>query len=212
MKIGCGVMRVRNWIGRLLAGGLALAVTALAGCASLPLDMRDAGEAVALPTPDVSIAPAPTGDSRQADLLRVNLYYPTADGAQLTEVPRFFRLSGDETLAHRAVRALLADPPADGLARVAAEGTQLLALEQSGDVAVVNGIVWIINATQGYSACFVCRGGIHATLEAFDPSGVFSATADTASSTNVYWDGSRYEIQNKTGATRDYAIMMFKTD
>ncbi|NLG26187.1 MAG: GerMN domain-containing protein [Clostridiales bacterium] len=160
-------MRVRNWIGRLLAGGLALAVTALAGCASLPLDMRDAGEAVALPTPDVSIAPAPTGDSRQADLLRVNLYYPTADGAQLTEVPRFFRLSGDETLAHRAVRALLADPPADGLARVAAEGTQLLALEQSGDVAVVNLSVDALNVDDE-QALYRARAAIVATLGGLD--------------------------------------------
>jgi hypothetical protein len=55
----------------------------------------------------------------------------------------------------------------------------------------------------GAAALFAINGSNHTTTEISDPSGVFSATAGTASSLNVYWSAgnSRYEIENKRGST-----------
>jgi hypothetical protein len=83
---------------------------------------------------------------------------------------------------------------------------------QLADAAVVNGLVFVVNASEGYAGTFVCRGGYVTVLEAFDPSNVFSTTKDTASSINVYWSGTRYEVQNTRGATCDLSIMLFKTE
>jgi hypothetical protein len=57
------------------------------------------------------------------------------------------------------------------------------------------------------SAIYQARGGSNSTVEISDPQSVYSITAGTASSTNIYWSGSRYEIQNNTGSTRIYTIL-----
>jgi hypothetical protein len=60
------------------------------------------------------------------------------------------------------------------------------------------------------SAIFNLRGSYAATTEVSDPSGVFSATAGGASTTNIYWSSAnnRYEIQNLRGASRKYKIIL----
>lgn len=60
------------------------------------------------------------------------------------------------------------------------------------------------------SAIFNLRGTNTAVSEVSDPSGVYSATAGTATSTNIYWSAgnSRYEIQNLRGTERRYKIVM----
>lgn len=94
------------------------------------------------------------------------------------------------------------------IVNLADNGVSLLA-----DVAEVNGMIFVTNASQGYSAMFICRGGYNVTVEAFDPSGQFSITAGTAG-TNVYWSAanSRYELENKVGFAISYAVFMFKTN
>lgn len=54
----------------------------------------------------------------------------------------------------------------------------------------------------GNSAIFGINGGAHTTTEMLDPGGIFSATAGTASSINVYWSAgnNRYEVENKRGS------------
>jgi hypothetical protein len=63
------------------------------------------------------------------------------------------------------------------------------------------------------SATFNLRGTNTAVTEVSDPIGVYSATAGTAASTNVYWSAgnNRYEIQNLRGATRRYKIVLSGT-
>lgn len=55
-------------------------------------------------------------------------------------------------------------------------------------------------------ALFQIRGGVNATVELLDPQSVFSATSGTASSTNIYWNGTAYEIENKTGSSNNYLL------
>lgn len=68
----------------------------------------------------------------------------------------------------------------------------------------------IITDSEGLSAGYSLRGTNNSTLEAFDPSNVYSPTAGTASSTNIYWDAgtSKYTIQNLRGAVRDYKFTL----
>lgn len=66
-----------------------------------------------------------------------------------------------------------------------------------------------ITDDRGHTAIFQIGGALHATQEIADPDGLFSVTAGTATSINVYWSGTRYEIQNLSGGTRTYNVMMF---
>jgi hypothetical protein len=66
--------------------------------------------------------------------------------------------------------------------------------------------LFIVDATNGNGALFMLRGGANATQELLDPSAVFSATKDTASSFNVYYESSNYYIQNKRGASKNLTL------
>lgn len=74
------------------------------------------------------------------------------------------------------------------------------------------GMLTIIDS-EYLSAIFNLRGTYASTLEVADPSSVYSVTAGTASSTNIYWSAgnSRYEIQNLRGAERRYKIVLSGT-
>ena len=58
----------------------------------------------------------------------------------------------------------------------------------------------------GVPAIFSLNGGNHTTQELSDVSAVYSATAGTASSANIYWSAgnSRYELENKRGSTLNF--------
>lgn len=71
--------------------------------------------------------------------------------------------------------------------------------------------VTIINDL-GYMAGVALRGGFNATAIGFDGSAQFSTTAGTANKTNVFYNASigKYQIENKTGGTRNYSIFYYK--
>lgn len=74
------------------------------------------------------------------------------------------------------------------------------------------GVLTVVD-NEGISAQFLMRGSNTTTNEIFDPVGVFSPTAGTASSTNIYWSAgnNRYEIQNLRGGSRNYKIIFVGT-
>jgi hypothetical protein len=125
---------------------------------------------------------------------------------------------GEHTAAHGVVvdNAIVATA---GIRDVTAWGSKISqrtliiannGVAQLGAATTINGIVFVVNRSQGASAMFVCQGGGHTTVEMSDPIVVFSVTAGTAG-TNVYWSAgnSRYEIQNKVGSEVYYAIFEF---
>jgi len=61
------------------------------------------------------------------------------------------------------------------------------------------GLAFIISS--GTMALYYINGTGHTTTEILDPSNIFTITAGTASSINIYWSGAntRYEIENKRG-------------
>lgn len=67
-------------------------------------------------------------------------------------------------------------------------------------------LIFIVDATNGNGALFMLRGGVNGVQEIFDPSGVFSATKDTASSFNIYYESSDYKLQNKRGASKNVTL------
>jgi hypothetical protein len=56
---------------------------------------------------------------------------------------------------------------------------------------------------------FFLKGSAHTVQELSDPDAVFSVTATTGSSTNVYWSAgnNRYEIENKRGSSLTYVVV-----
>lgn len=58
---------------------------------------------------------------------------------------------------------------------------------------------------------FAINGSTHTTVEISDPSNVYSATAGTANSINIYWSAgnSRYELENRRGSTINARIWLF---
>ncbi len=67
-----------------------------------------------------------------------------------------------------------------------------------------------VTDSEGLNAIFALKGTYHATAEISDPWGVFSNSAGSASTTNVYWStaNSQYEIENKRGVDRKYKITL----
>ena len=107
--------------------------------------------------------------------------------------------------------------PSSGTGSMQIQTRDIASLANNGTAQLVNatgdqfGMVLVIDANNGHMALFTLRGAAHATQEVSDPGAVYSATAGTAASTNVYWSGanSRYEIENKIGSTQTYHVIFF---
>jgi hypothetical protein len=66
----------------------------------------------------------------------------------------------------------------------------------------------VVCDSEGLSAIFHVTGTNHTTAEVSDPSAVYSITAATATSTNVFWNAgsSTYRLENKRGTSRNYRV------
>jgi hypothetical protein len=67
-----------------------------------------------------------------------------------------------------------------------------------------------IKASDDTAAIYLLRGLGHATAEISDPGAVFSVTAGTGSSYNLYWTSTRnrYELENRSGGTRSFVVTL----
>jgi hypothetical protein len=70
----------------------------------------------------------------------------------------------------------------------------------SNFTSITNGILLVLDIEGTQYALFAVKGGSNAVQELLDPNNTFSATADTASSINVYYS-SGYKIQNNRAYT-----------
>ncbi len=66
-----------------------------------------------------------------------------------------------------------------------------------------------VHASGGEIGVYECKGGFNTTREVRDADGVFTTSAGSASSINIYWSGanSRYELENKRGSTLTINIL-----
>jgi len=70
------------------------------------------------------------------------------------------------------------------------------------------GLLFLLDMTNGYVACFSIQGGLQATQEIFDPSSKFTAAKNGATSINVYWETSSYYVQNYSGVSKNVAMFL----
>lgn len=76
----------------------------------------------------------------------------------------------------------------------------------AGDIA----LIFVLNTSDGTFAIYTLQGGVHATQEISDPSGKFTTVAGTATSVNIYWSGSQYELQNNLGSAKTFRVFEFR--
>jgi len=63
-----------------------------------------------------------------------------------------------------------------------------------------------ISTAEDTSAIYCLSGSTGTVVEVSDPFGHFSNAINTATMTNIYWDGTNYKLQNKRGHSMTYAI------
>ncbi len=96
----------------------------------------------------------------------------------------------------------------------AADGTTLTLANagvfQLSAAKAFSGLVAIVNTTDGGGALYMCSGAV--VVKIADGSSVYSVTKDTASKTNLYYDGTNteYRLQNNTGGGRTYSIFSIR--
>lgn len=94
-----------------------------------------------------------------------------------------------------------------GISALANNGIAALMSDQAAGI----GLVFVVATTDGALSIFYINGAGHTTTEVSDPFAIFSVTAGTATSTNIYWSvgNARYELENKRGGARSYEILFF---
>lgn len=91
---------------------------------------------------------------------------------------------------------------------------QVEGLTNNSTAAFVTGqptaMVFVID-NGGDMAIFQVKGGLNSTVKLLDVTGAYTITSGTAGKYNVYWSAgnSRYEIENKVGATRSFRMLIF---
>jgi hypothetical protein len=70
--------------------------------------------------------------------------------------------------------------------------------------ALFNGLV-VVSDSRACLALFNLRAGAHLTEELMDSTNQYSITSGTAF-TNIYWNGTAYELENRTGLTLSYYL------
>lgn len=79
-----------------------------------------------------------------------------------------------------------------------------------GGAATPTGIAIVIDRTNGTVATFELDGANNAVTEIDDPGTTYTTTEDSDTNTNVYHDSgnSRFELNNETGGTVDYSVII----
>lgn len=96
----------------------------------------------------------------------------------------------------------------------AADGTPVSMTSGSTQIVASNNATGqlFISTQENFTAVFNLNGTDHTTTERDDAAGVFSTTAGTATSYNVYHDGSNYVIQNNRASTWRVGWLLIGSD
>ncbi|MGP1665191.1 MAG: hypothetical protein ACTS5I_04625 [Rhodanobacter sp.] len=90
-------------------------------------------------------------------------------------------------------------------------GLRTMSLAHDGTYTVSNStlcVLLVYDTTNGTAGIFLLRGGYNLAVLLASNAGM-SITVNTASSVNVYHDGTAYRVQNKTGGTISLFIQTF---
>lgn len=120
-----------------LAVILAAVCMLMCGCVPLSVDLQRSDQAETLVIPEAEALEPAVGDTVSGTLNSIMMYY-VSEGQQLVPVQRTLIVQEGESLISKAVLALMDAPDAAGLTAVIPQGTQLIGVERSGDVAVID--------------------------------------------------------------------------
>lgn len=109
----------------------------LSGCMPLSVDLQRADQPVSLPEPEAGAAEPAVGDSQPSYSYYVPLYFVSSD-QQLISFKRAVTVEAGGSLPEKAMLALLRSDGAAEAVSPFPEGTKLLSIERSGNVAVVD--------------------------------------------------------------------------
>lgn len=103
------------------------------------------------------------------------------------------RFAATEKIGHLAITGL------------ANNGTASLAFDGVANLCALI----LIKASDNACALFFLSGASNGTVEIADSGSAFSVTATTGSSYNIYWSSgnARYELENKSGSTRNFEVL-----
>lgn len=78
---------------------------------------------------------------------------------------------------------------------------------------VVEGLALVIDETNNTQGAFFLQGAGNAAVEFGETGTAYGTTEDNDGTTNIYWDAgnSRYEINNETGGTVSYRVILLRT-
>ncbi len=127
----------RNTMKRaIIIGMFILCALLLSGCVPLAIDMRRVDENVSLPVPAAQGIEAAQGDVQRAVNKTVTLYV-VSDEQQLVPVERVVSVDEEGSVVIEALHMLLSMEAPVGASLPFPEGTRLLSVQRSGNVAVV---------------------------------------------------------------------------
>jgi len=111
---------------------------ALTGCMPLSVNLQRADQQVMLPAPSETPSEPAVGDSIPAVSQYVDLYLISSDRQQLVPLSRAVTVGAGQSLATKVLLTLLRTGDTADARSPFPDGTQLLGVEQNGNVAVVN--------------------------------------------------------------------------
>ncbi len=123
---------------RILAAILAAACALLSGCVPMSVDLQRADQPATLVVPTAEPQESVLGDTVAGSLYNVTIYYVSASGQRLLPQQRPLIVEEGESLVEKAILSLMESPSDSDMRAVIPEGTQLMSVERSGNVAVVD--------------------------------------------------------------------------
>jgi hypothetical protein len=94
----------------------------------------------------------------------------------------------------------------DNIARLRPAGNHTVANNGTLNLGAPRGFVFVQNTSDQHGALYYLRGTT--AIELLDSNGVFSPTQGTASSNNIYHDGSVWRLENTRGSSKSYEVII----
>jgi hypothetical protein len=126
------------------------------------------------------------------------------------QVARMYNASGQHTLevdyinSHTVFGVLTLQGTSDNIGRLRPAGNHTVANNGTLNLGEPRGFVFVQNTSDQHGALYYLRGTT--AIELLDSNGVFTPTQGTASSNNIYHDGSVWRLENTRGSSKSYEV------
>jgi hemin uptake protein HemP len=106
----------------------------------------------------------------------------------------------------RLVSTAILGGASDNIARLKPAGNHTVANNATLNLGAPRGFVFVQNTSDQHGALYYLRGTT--AIELLDSNNVFSPTQGTASSNNIYHDGSVWRLENTRGSSKTYEVII----